>query len=239
MATRILAAALAAVVLAGLVACGDSDDDAAGGAATTGTAAGTTTHEIAPLAMQPPPPLDVDALTSDTPGGVVDAQAASGTTYVGSLGDDFSVAVSLADGAGEGAPQDALVYVCDGQGGTYLTGEVGEGTTTLQRDDIAVEMTRDADAISGAVTFGDEDPRPFTAQRATGDAGLYGAEFAADGVDYRPVWVVQEDGTQRGGACWQCCSGEGCTICCPAPADVAGPTVDPEPETWWQRWFRN
>ena len=238
MTRRMLATAVAAMLLAGLAACGDSGDDAAGDTAATAPPAATT-DAVPPLAMRPPPALEVDGLRSDTPGGVVNAAPADGTTYVGPLGDDFSVAVSLAEGAGGDAPRDALVYVCDGQGGTYLTGEAGPGTTTLRRGGVAVQLTRDGDgAVSGTVAFGDEEPRPFTAEPATGDAGLYGAEFAAGGVDYRPVWVVQHDGTQRGGACWQCCSGAGCDICCPAPADVAGPTVDPEPETWWQRWFR-
>lgn len=238
MATRSLAAMLVATLLLGLVACGDSGDDAQRGATAAAGTGDPATHEIAPLATQPPPELDVERLQSDTPGGVVNAEAAVGTTFVGPLGEDFSIAVSLADGPNDGTPRDALVYVCDGHGGGYLTGQVSSEPTTLSSGGIAVDLARDGEVIGGTVTLGEAEPVPFTAQRTTGVAGLYGAEFSADEVDYRPVWVVLADGTQRGGACWRCCSGSHCDICCPAPADTAGPTVDPQRETWWQRWFR-
>lgn len=233
MRSRTLAAAMIAAVPVAVAACGtDADEpDAADG--------GPPPGEVPPLAQEPPPVLDAEAGSAETPAGVIDSQRAEGTAYVGTVTDDLYIAVALDRGTGAGGPQDALVYVCDGHGGGYITGEVGSGMTTLTGDGMNVTLTRAGRGVTGTVALGDRPPLPFTARRATGVAGLHGGRFDADGVDYRPVWVVLPDGSQRGGACWQCCSGEGCSICCPAPADTAGPTVDPEPETWWQRWFRN
>jgi hypothetical protein len=203
-----------------------------------GDGADADLREPAPLAADPAPELDVDTSQADTPAGDVTAQHASDHTYVGAVTEELYIAVTLDEGIDVSEPQRVLVYVCDGQHAEYLAGEVDSGGATLHGQVLDVELALGDDAVSGTVIPHGDEPLPFSAEPATGEAGLYVAAFDHDGYDYRPVWVVLPDGSQRGGACWRCCSGRECHICCPAAADTAGPTVDwSELQYWWRRWI--
>lgn len=228
MRTRSLMVSLATLVLlAMLSACGGSDSEDMGG----------DLQEPAPLASEPVPELDVEMSQADTPAGAVDAERAGEETYVGEVTEDLYISVALDEGIDAAGPQQVLVYVCDGQHAEYLLGEIGMETATLEGEALDVELSLADGVVSGAVILDDEEPRPFTANEASGDAGLYAASFDFEGYDYRPVWVVLPDGSQRGGACWQCCDGERCYVCCPTTAETAGPTVDwSELQYWWRKW---
>lgn len=130
-----------------------------------------------------------------------------------------------------------MVYLCDGDSADYVTGEVEADTKTLEGTAWDVELWVGEDVITGMATPHGGAPQPFTASHAGGDAGVYAADFSHEGFDYRPTWIVLSDGSQRGGACWQCCDGERCYVCCPSTAETAGPTVDwSELKYWWRKW---
>jgi hypothetical protein len=161
------------------------------------------------------PELDLDTLQAETPAGTITAeQVWEENTYVGAVDESLYVGVSFPEGP-ETAPE-ATVYLCDGEMAEHLTGEVGTGTTMLEGEVLDIELSIADGVVSGVVIQDDEEPRSFVANAATGDAGLYTAEFTFDGDEYRPYWIVLADGSQRGQACWRCC-GRICTICCCAP----------------------
>lgn len=193
--------------------------------------------ERAPLASEGAPELDLETRQADTPAGTIVAERSSAATYVGAAGDEVHIAVTLDEGTDAGFPQRALVYLCDGVNADYITGDVGTDATTLEGAAWDVELSVGEDVITGTATRHGEEPQAFTASEASGNAGVYAADFSHEGFDYRPVWIVNSDESQRGGACWRCCSGESCHICCPTTADTAGPTVDwSELQYWWVKW---
>jgi sporulation protein YlmC with PRC-barrel domain len=160
--------------------------------------------EEAPPLSGPAPELDLETLRAETPEGTVEAEPYWGETYVGAVTDDLYIAVSFSEEADEEGVREAKVYLCDGEGAEYLTGEVGDDTATFEGEVLDVELSLEDGAVSGAVIRDGEEPRPFTADEVTGDAGLYTADFTSNGEEYRPYWVVLPDGSQRGGSCWPC-----------------------------------
>jgi hypothetical protein len=171
-------------------------------AACTGTDAGDGADDAASQERDTQeasaPKLDLDTLRADTPAGTIQAEAWE-NTYVGAVDEDLFIGVSLSKGINAGKPQDVTVYLCDREEiGGSLTGEVGTETTALEVEDASVELSLADDAVSGAVTVGDGQPQPFTADEASGDAGLYMAEATFDDTDYWAGWVVLPDGSQRG-----------------------------------------
>ena len=161
------------------------------------------------------PELDLKTLQAETPAGTVAAeQIWEENTYVGAVDENLYIAVSFPESPD--TAQKATVYLCDGESAEHLTGEVGAGTTTFEGEVLDVEFSIAEGVVSGVVIQDGEEPRPFTANEATGDSGLYTAEFTFEGDEYRPYWVVLPDGSQRGQACWMCCAVE-CLLCCCAP----------------------
>lgn len=227
---------IAPLLLAFLASCGDEDPDGAG----------TATPESAPpLASEPPPELDLQASRADTPAGAVEARRWE-NTHVGAVSDDVYVAIMVDEASSDSEAGEAIVYLCDGEGAAVLAGELESGSATLENEDLAVSFEVDGGEISGDLQIADEDPQTFTVEQASGPAGLYGASFAHEDVDYLPIWIVLEDGSQKGQACWQCCSAERCTVCCGHSATTGGVTVDPVQQSTagrlWDRfwdWVRN
>lgn len=225
----------ATVSLAFLASCSDGDSDHPA----------STSPESAPLSQEPAPNLDIETSQADTPAGVVEARRWE-NTHVAAVSDDVYVAIVVDGTSGESQVQEAIVYLCDGEGAAVLAGELESGSATLTNDDLSVSFVVGDDDIRGDLHVGDEEPQPFTAEPAGGDAGLYGSSFAYEEVDYLPIWIVLPDGSQKGQACWQCCSGEGCAICCDESASTGGVTVDPIQQSTagrlWDRfwdWVRN
>lgn len=158
------------------------------------------------------PELNLETLQAETPAGTVTAERKwAENTYVGAVDEDLYVAVSFPESPD--TAQEATVYLCDGEIAAHLTGDVGAGTNTFEGEVLDVEFSFADGVVSGAVIQDGEERREFVANEATGDAGLYTAEFTFEGDEYRPFWVVLPDGSQRGQACWRCC-GRICTICC-------------------------
>lgn len=111
----------------------------------------------------------------------------------------IGVAVSPQDADNEDA-RTVAVYLCDGETvSQWIIEEVTGKEATLVAGDTSVDVTIADDSVSGAVVSDGGEPRPFTASRATGDAGLYRAEWTLAGIDYRIDWIVLADGRQRGG----------------------------------------
>ncbi|MFC7228726.1 twin-arginine translocation signal domain-containing protein [Salinirubellus salinus] len=161
------------------------------------------------------PELDLDTLQAETPAGTITAeQIWAENTYVGAVDEELYIGISFPEDPK--TAQEATVYLCDGEMAEYLTGEVRAGTNMLEGELLDIELSFDDGVVSGVVIQDGEEPRPFVANEATGDAGLYSAEFTFESDEYRPYWIVLADGSQRGQACWRCC-GRICTICCCAP----------------------
>lgn len=121
--------------------------------------------------------------------------------YVGAIDDNLFIGVAVSpEEAGSEEPRTVAVYLCDGQTvSQWLREEVSGQEATLIAGDTSVDVTIADNSVSGSVTLADGASRPFTADPATGDAGLYRAEWTLAGADYVVDWVVLADGRQRGG----------------------------------------
>lgn len=219
------------MLLAFLASCSDEDPEEAADPS-PGSAA---------LALEPAPVLDLDTLQADTPAGVVEAKQ-WGETHVGAVSERLYVAIMVAESSDDSEAPEAIVYLCDGEGAAVLAGELDSGSAALTNRDLTVSLNVDGEDITGDVQIAGEDSQAFTAEKASGPAGLYGASFAYEEVDYLPLWIVLPDGSQLGQACWQCCSADGCFVCCGESATTGGVTVDPPRTTLWDRfweWVRN
>lgn len=121
--------------------------------------------------------------------------------FVGAIDENLfiGIAVSPQDAQREG-PRALAVYLCDGQTvSQWLSQEITGQEATLVAGDTSVDVTIDDSSVSGMVALGDGEPRPFTADLASGKAGLYRAEWNLAGAGYQIDWVVLADGRQRGG----------------------------------------
>jgi hypothetical protein len=178
-----------------MAACAGTDEgDGANDAAEDGASQEPDAREA------PAPELDLETLQAQTSQGTIQAEPYPWeNTYVGAVNDDLYIAVSLSEGADTEQPQEAIVYLCDGEEmGERVTGEVGAGTKTLEGEEVRVELSLADDAVRGTVTLDGEEPQPFAANEASGDADLYVAEPTFDDTDYWAGWVVLPDGSQRG-----------------------------------------
>jgi hypothetical protein len=161
--------------------------------------------------------LDVETLSAETEFGQVQAQRAD-VSFVAALGDGRAIGITWRDqiGATAGAGDDLVVYVYERDQLTLLSGAVdADGSASLADEEgsafhAAVDVTVGEHAVSGTVSFGAEEPVPFTAEVASGQAGVYWAHGAADNPDVTCDWVVLADGRQ-----WGCLCGPPFTdVCC-------------------------
>ncbi len=120
--------------------------------------------------------------------------------YVGAIDDNLFIGVAVSpEEAGSEGPRTVAVYLCDGETvSQWLREEVTGQEARLVAGDTSVDVTIADNSVSGSVTLADGASRPFTAVPATGDAGLYRAEWTLAGADYVVDWVVLADGRQRG-----------------------------------------
>lgn len=121
--------------------------------------------------------------------------------YVAAIDDELFIGVAVSpQDANEEAPRTAAVYLCDGETvSQWIVEEISGQEATLVAGDTSVDVTLADDSVSGAVASDGEEAQPFTADLATGDAGLYRAKWTLAGVDYQIDWIVLPDGRQRGG----------------------------------------
>jgi hypothetical protein len=154
----------------------------------------------------------VGVLTTDEP------VADNLRTYAGAISDDLFIGIALATDPDEEVQQQAvMVYLCNGNElSVWLADEFAGQEVTLARGDISVTLTIAENEISGTVSMdgvssqsltaarsatvslANVEPDLFTAERGTGDAGLYRAEATIDGMDYIGGWIILNDGRQLG-----------------------------------------
>lgn len=110
-----------------------------------------------------------------------------------SSGNELTVAVGVKDGRAAG-------YLCDGNTvEAWLEGDlVGDQLTLHGRNaDTVLTATVDQRSVLGNLTAGGT-VRPFSAQIATGPAGLFQSRRTVEGITTRIGWIVLPDGTQVG-----------------------------------------
>lgn len=120
--------------------------------------------------------------------------------FVGAIDENLFIGVAVAPQGDQSRERPLAVYLCDGQTvSQWLSGEITGQEGTLVASDTSVDVTIDDGSVSGTVALGSGEPRPFTADLATGDAGLYRAEWNLADAGYLIDWIVLADGRQRGG----------------------------------------
>ena len=120
-------------------------------------------------------------------------------TFVAAVDDDTYFGVIAADLATDDDERAFIAYLCDGDTrSTWFIDAASGDVVTLASDDAEVELTFHPDHVDGELTLAGGAPRAFTAERATGDAGLYRAEATVDAADYVGGWIILNDLSQRG-----------------------------------------
>jgi hypothetical protein len=119
--------------------------------------------------------------------------------FVGAIDDDLFIGIAVSDRIANDGARTLVVYLCDGRHVSHwIVEEIAGQETTLVAGDTVVELALAADNVAGTVALAGGVPQPFTAAPATGDAGLYRAQWALAGADYVVNWIVLADGRQRG-----------------------------------------
>ncbi len=151
--------------------------------------------------------LNLQTLEAETTHGTLQAEKAE-NSYIGSLGEGQAIGISYLNDITTGS-QDAeqvAVFLYNGEELALLIGEVdSDGVGTLQTGDLSdfdasVELKIKDDTVSGTASF-EEEEVPFTAQKASGNAGIYWAEGTGEDSDVRGYWVVLSDQRQWGCVC--------------------------------------
>lgn len=120
--------------------------------------------------------------------------------FVGAVDDELFVGIALSEAAAAAdEPRTLVVYLCDGRSvSKWMVEEAAGEQATVAHGDTRVELAIAEAGISGTVALDGGEPQPFAAEPATGDAGLYRAEWSLAGADYMINWIVLADGSQRG-----------------------------------------
>lgn len=193
---------MTAAVLAGC--SGSSQEDVSGSDASPDDAAGEDASGSAGKDMV----LDLETGEAETQVGTVEAQRAN-HSYVAAIGEGKAIGIAPLAGVGVEPDDDEqiVVYVYDRDELAVMTGALDADAsatfTSGERSDFdaTVELTMTEYAMSGTVTVGEEKAVEFTAELATGDAGVYWAHGATDDPDVTCDWVVLADGSQWGCVC--------------------------------------
>ncbi len=159
--------------------------------------------------------LDLETLEVEFPNGPTAAEPWD-NTWVGQVTDDLFIGIRIADPNGD-APREVTAYLCDNEFWAVLDGELVDDAATLSDEGTVVGLELIGDEVTGSVTLADQNPIDFSAEPATGDAGVYVASTELDEVEVTGRWIVLKDGQQRGteiccsfaccppiGACWPC-----------------------------------
>lgn len=117
--------------------------------------------------------------------------------YVGGV-DETDAFIAIVTGE-----RDAMAYVCDGDNEIFEWFDgPHDGPADLALDNAqggSLSASRVGDAVLGEVTLADGTTHSFTAEAASGEAGLYrvlGEE--AQAAELQAGWIVDNDGSQRG-----------------------------------------
>jgi hypothetical protein len=152
--------------------------------------------------------LDLNTLTANSPHGILQAEPVE-NAFVGQVNDDLFIGIALAEDGEGGQSQEIIVYLCDGEYGEWLAGELepgggakleNAGLYHSETNTIIEGLSITDSAISGKVILWGEEAHPFTATAATDDAGLFWAWKTNDDSDVVIFagWVVLSDGRQQG-----------------------------------------
>jgi hypothetical protein len=132
--------------------------------------------------------------TEPTPG------AADGEliTYVADVDGDLFIALNLVELNGAEEERAIRAYLCNGaEVSVWMTDQFSGDEVTLVSGDTRIVLTS-INSASGVVSLAGGAEVPFTANLATGEAGLYRAEGTFEGQDYVGGWIVLNNGQQRG-----------------------------------------
>lgn len=126
---------------------------------------------------------------------------------VGSIDDEFFIAVAAAEHPADEFDTAYLVYLCDNADrSTWLLLESDGGPLVFEGDDVTVTLSdvgvqrlaNGSDAFTGEVAIDGEAARSFTAERAEEDAGLFRKQRVGP-PDYIGGWIILNS-TQQVGA---------------------------------------
>ncbi len=161
--------------------------------------------------------LDLETLEVEFPNGPTTAEPWD-NTWVGQVTDDLFIGIRITDAYGD-APREVTAYLCDNDFWAVLDGELVDDAAALSDEDKDTDVNLELidDEITGSVTLAGQSTMDFSAEPASGDAGVYVAATEIDEVEVTGRWIVLEDGQQRGteiccsfaccppiGACWPC-----------------------------------
>jgi len=161
--------------------------------------------------------LDLQTLEAETTHGTLQAKRVE-SSYISSLGEGQAIGISYLNDitTQDLDAEQVAVFLYNGEELAVLIGEVdSDGVGTLESKDLSdfnatVDITIKDGMVSGTASFRGEET-PFTAQNATGNAGIYWAHGTAGNPDVSGYWVVLSEQQQWGCACLPpytspCCS---------------------------------
>lgn len=160
--------------------------------------------------------LNLETLEAETEFGTLKAERAA-QSYVSSLGESQAIGIAFLEDNNNDSEDKIGVYLYDGDRLAVLISEDDyEGETTLESNELSdfdatVELTIKDDVVSGTASFLDEESKSFTANAASGDAGVYWADGTEEEPKVSADWIVLPDNRQWGCACLPpftspCCS---------------------------------
>lgn len=153
--------------------------------------------------------LDLETLEAETEHGTLEARRVD-DSYVTAMGEGQAIGIALLGDEGDpeqNSQEDVVVSLYEGGELAPLLGTVDStGEATLETDDrsdfaATVELSVEDEAITGTVTSSDGEATSFTAEAASGVAGVYWADGTDEDPDVSGSWVVLPDERQWGCAC--------------------------------------
>lgn len=153
------------------------------------------------------PELDLGTLEAETPEGTFQVRRAE-DAFVAEIADGRAIGIAFASEVDIPADEDEIVVrLYDRQRAAVMVGSIDDrGHALLQSIEgsdfvAAVALTVHDDAVTGTVTYGDEAPMSFTAEPASGVAGVYWTLGNEDSEIRSIDWIVLPDGRQWGVIC--------------------------------------
>lgn len=153
------------------------------------------------------PELDLEMLVAETPEGTLQAERAE-NAFVGEIADGRAIGIAFSSEVDMPGDEDEIVVrLYDRQQAAILIGPVDDRGNALLRSvegsdfEATVALTMHDDVVTGTVTYGGESSKSFTADAASGVAGVYWAFGDADSKIRSVDWIVLPDGRQWGNTC--------------------------------------
>lgn len=158
-------------------------------------------------AQVPLPEIDLETREAETPDGTLQARRAQ-NAFVGEIADGRAIGIAFAADVDIPADEnEIIVRLYDRQQATVMVGTIDDRGNALLRStdgtdfEATVALTMHDDVVNGTVAYGGESPRFFTADAASGDAGVYWALGDEDDEILAADWIVLPGGRQWGVIC--------------------------------------